>query len=205
MKKYLISLIMVSTLLLFTGCSISKGTINSYIEPTYSQGSIKRLAVFSVRNARFAPSEARQINKQIIQALVAKNPNLEIVSPSEALRKINDSDLAHKWADFVEDYYTSGIANKSILADVARSLNVDGVLQGQLVNVRQADGNNWNIKGNTRITISFSIVETHTAKTVWEATSDGIKGNATVSSPAPPIADALALAIEKITANIPLL
>lgn len=203
MKKYLISLVMISTLL-FTGCSISKGTINSYIEPTYSQGSIKRLAVFSVRNARFAPSEARQINKQIIRALVAKNPNLKIVSPSEALRKINDNDLAHKWAEFVEDYYTSGIANKSILADVSKSLNVDGVLQGQLLSVRQVDGDNWAIKGHTRITISFSIVETHTAKTVWEATSDGIRGNAT-SNPAPPIADALALAIEKITANMPLL
>jgi hypothetical protein len=192
-------------ILLIGGCAINKGTINSYVEPTYEKGSVKSVAVFSVRNARFAPSEAREINKQIIQALVNKNPEVKIVSPSEALRKINESDLAEKWADFVEDYYTSGIANRSILAEVAKQLNVDAVMQGQVLNVYQVDGNGSNRKGQTRITVSFSIVQTATAKTIWEASSDGIKGNATIFGAAPPIADALALAIDKITTNMPLL
>lgn len=188
-----------------SGCAISKGTINSFVEPTYEIGSIQKVAVFSVRNARFAPSEARQINKQIIQSLVAKNPEIEIVSPSEALRKINESNLAEKWADFVEDYYTSGIANRSILASVNKILGVDAVLQGQLLNVYQVDGDCWQRKGQTRITISFSVIENETAKTVWEASSDGIKGNATACAAAPPIADALSLAITKVTENMPLL
>jgi hypothetical protein len=205
MNKILVSLFILVVLLHISGCGISRGTINSYIEPTYIQGSVKRLAVFSVRNARFAPSEARQINRKLIQALVTKNPKLQIVSPSEALRIINDNDLASKWADFVEDYYTSGIANHSVLSEISKYLKVDGVLQGQLLNVFQVDGDNWSRKGKTRVSISFSIVETHTAKTVWEATADGIKGNVSALSPAPPVADALELAIQKIIINMPLL
>ncbi len=205
MKNRIVYAGMFLTLLLGAGCAISKGTINSYVDPTYSHGAVKKLAVFSIRNARFAPSEARQINRQIIQSLIDKNPDLVIVSPSEALRMINENKLASKWADFVEDYYTSGIANKEILAEISKALEVDGVLQGQLENVRQVDGDGWAIKGNTRVTVSFSIVEANTAKTVWEATSDGIKGTATASGPAPPIAEALALAIEKISTNMPML
>jgi hypothetical protein len=186
-----------------SACAINRGTINSYVEPTYESGSIKRIAVFSIRNARLAPSEARQINRDLIQGLVAKNPDVEVVSPSESLRKINDSDLAGKWADFVEDYYTSGIANKNILGEVAKVLGVDAVMQGQLLNVYQVDGNNWNQKGQTRVTISFSIVETASAKTVWEASADGIKGNAAEYAPAPPIADALDLAMAKVIENMP--
>ena len=188
-----------------SGCAIGKGTINSFVEPTYEIGSIQKVAVFSIRNAGFAPSQARQINKQIIQSLVAKNPEIEIVSPSEALRKINESNLAEKWADFVEDYYTSGIANKSILTSVNKLLGVDAVLQGQLLNVYQVDGDCWIRKGKTIITISFSVIENETAKTVWEASADGIKGSASACGIAPPISDALALAIAKVSENMPLL
>lgn len=186
-------------------CAVNRGTINSYVEPTYQQGSIKKIAVFSIRNAGRAPAEARDINVKIAQAIVAKNPSVEIVSPAAALKIINDAGLADKWADFVEDYYTSGIANKVILKEIAKSLNVDAVMQGQLVNVWQQDGNGWDQKGTTRITVSFSIVEATSAKQIWEASADGIKGNATEFGPAPPIADAIKLAIDKIVENIPLL
>lgn len=186
------------------GCVISQGTINSYIDPTYEPGEVKRIAVFSIRNARFSPAEARQINRDIIQALIAKNPNIEIVSPSESLRKINEGKLAEKWSDFVEDYYTSGIANQEILSLISEALGVDAIMQGNLLNVSQVDGNNWDRLGRTRITISFSVVETKSAKIIWEASADGIKENAS-GAISPPIADALDLAIDKVVENVPML
>ena len=151
-----------------------------------------------------APSEARDINVKIIQAISAKNAGVEIVSPAAALRAINEAGLANKWADFIEDYYTSGIANKAILVEISKALNVDAIMQGQLVHVFQQDVNGWDTTGTTRITVSFSIIEVSTAKPVWEASSDGVKINA-AGMVAPPVADAIGLAIEKIAANLPLL
>ena len=186
-------------------CAINRGTINSYVDPTYTQGAITRLAVFSIRNAGRAPSEARRINAELARAISEKNPEIEVVAPSAALRGINEANLAKEWADFVEDYYTSGIANQVLLTKVAEALGVEAVLQGQLENVFQQDGNGWDQRGVTRITISFSIVEAATGKRIWEAASDGIRGNATEFGPAPPVADAIETAMAKILANLPTL
>lgn len=167
--------------LVFIGCAVKKGTINSYIEPTYNRGAIKTIAMFPVRNAKFAPSEVRQLNKELIQTMKKKNPSIEIVSPSKAQRLINESGLAREWANFIEDYYTSGIPDSVALKNISKALKVDAVFQGQLLNIRQNDGDGWTRKGQTRITVSFSIVETETAKIVWEATADGISITATES------------------------
>lgn len=191
------------TLFILGGCAVSKGTINSFVEPTYQTGAIKSVAVFSIRNARFAPSEARTVNRKIIQALSKKNPGIKIVSPSEALRKINESDLAENWADFVEDYYTSGIANQNILQKVSTVLGVDAVMQGQMLTVNQRDSAAGYLKAQSRVTMSFSIIETKTAKPIWEASADGIKGSATTMSEAPPLIEAINLAVNKVVENVP--
>lgn len=195
---YAISVIMLS------GC-ISTGKINSYVEPTYSKGNIKTIAMFPIRNARFAPSEARQLNKQLNQEMSKKNPNVKIISSSKALRAINNSGLAKEWSNFVEDYYTSGIADIEVLNKMSTSLKVDAIFQGQLLNVTQEDGR-FGRYGKTKITMSFSIVEVGTAKTIWEATADGTKFTSTdFGESAPPISEAIDLAMEKIKENIPLL
>jgi len=134
-----------------------------------------------------------------------KNPNVIIIPPSKSLRMINDAGLASEWANFVEDYYTSGIADKVVLAKLAKALNADAIFQGQLVNVYQRDGGGFgsSVRGLTRITLGFSIVETKTAKTIWEASSDGILGTSNSYGEAPPIKDAIDLAMKKVKDNIP--
>jgi len=104
-----------------------------------------------MRNAKFAPSEARQLNRQLNQEMNKKNPNVIIIPPSKALRMINDSGLASEWANFVEDYYTSGIADKVVLSKIAKALSVDAIFQGQLVKVYQRDGEGFGspVKGLT--------------------------------------------------------
>ena len=201
-------LISIAIAVMFTGCVVNKGTINSYIEPTYNHGGIKTIAMFPIRNAKFAPSEARQINKELIQAMNKKNPQVKIISPSEALRVINDAGLASDWANFVEDYYSSGIADRIVLSKVSKAMGTDAIFQGQMLNVRQSDGNPQ-IYAQTRVTVAFSIVETKTAKVIWEATSDGIRqqevGFLRFHVEAPPIKEALDFAIPKIKDNMPIL
>ena len=204
-KYHLIRFVYVCLMLaIISSCAISRGTINSYTDPTYQTGSIKRLAVFSIRNASFAPSEARQINQKIIKALYKKNPGLIIISPSKALRAINKNKLADEWADYIEDYYTGGIPNQELLMMISKALNVDAVMQGQLINISQRDGS-FGVKGMTRITITYSVVESRTAKPVWEVSSDGIKGTATANDIAPPLVEAVDLAINKIIDSLPIL
>lgn len=203
--KNIINVIVICMLsVLVTSCAISRGTINSYIDPTYTKGSVKTVAVFSIRNARFAPSEARQINKKIIRALHAKNPGIKIVSPSMALRIINKHNLADEWSDYIEDYYTGGIPNRELLLKVSKALKVDAVMQGQLINISQRDGS-VGAKGMTRVTITYSVVVAQTAKPVWEVSSDGIRGTATANDIAPPLVEAVNIAIDKISKSIPVL
>ena len=76
-------------------------------------------------------------------------------------------------------------------------------MQGQLLTVNQRDGATGYTKAQSRITMSFSIVETSTAKTIWEASADGIKGSATTLSEAPPLIEAINLAVNKVVENVP--
>lgn len=197
------NLLLLFAVISIAGCAVNKGTINSYNEPTYEGGTITSIAIFSLRGAQFAPSEARTVNREITRAMASKNPNLEIIPPSEAQRKINSSDFAERWSDFVEDYYTSGLANQEILAQASEVLGVDAIMQGQLLRLYQVDGDGWTQKGTTRVTVSYSILQTSTAKTVWEVSADGVKRNALEFAEAPTVIDSLELAIDKIKVNIP--
>jgi hypothetical protein len=143
-----------------------------------------------------------QINNKIINSITSKNPEITIISSSASLRKINGSGLASEWNDFVEDYYNSGIANKKILYKISNSLGVDAVLLGQLISVYQSDGNGWDTTGTTIVTVMYSILEVSTAMTIWEVTADGMVKRE-MDMAAPPISEAIDMAIEKITQNVP--
>jgi len=204
-KPVFLGLLLGSVLL--EGCALNQGTAKSYVDNTYQVGSIKRLALFPIRNASRAPSEARSINVRLAQAIAKKNPDLELVSPARSLELINDAGLADKWADFVEDYYTSGIANQKILAKVGEALQVDAVLQADIVSIYQSDGSGGR-KGISRVTVVMSIIEASSGRRVWEITADGVKEDIrlfydVVGSPAPPIEEVIELAVVKILGMMP--
>jgi hypothetical protein len=198
--SHILGVILIS--LFLGGCANS--SINSYVEPTYNQGSINSLAMFPVRNAMLAPSEARLLNKDLSLEIQRKNPSLRIVAASQSLRLISEAGLASDWSNFVEDYYTSGIPDRVVLRKIEDALNVDAVFQGQLFNVAQVDAVPFGPHAYSRISIGFSILETKTAKTIWEASSDG-SYTQPVKMSAPPIKKVLDLAMKKIKANMPVL
>jgi PBP1b-binding outer membrane lipoprotein LpoB len=187
--------------LVLSGCATSRATIDTYIDPNFSAGDVKDIAVFPLRNARLAPSEALQINREIIQAINRGNPALRIIGASEAVDVLNDKGLAEQWAKFLENYATSGIPDAGILREVGTALNVDKILQGELVNVFQRDGNGWDTLGTTRVTVHYAMMDVATNKTVWDATSDGIAQKDSLD--APPIIDAIRLAQNKILEALP--
>lgn len=94
--------------------------------------------------------------------------------------------------------------NGTFLNQLGTLLGVDAIMQGEMVNVTQQDGVYGQNKGQTRVTVRFTILGTKEGKLLWEASSDGIKGTATAMEEAPPIGEAVSLAVEKIMANLPI-
>ena len=73
----------------------------------------------------------------------------------------------------------------------------------ELSNAYQQDGAFGIHKAKTRITLSFSIMDTSTNDIIWSATSDGIKGSATTIDEAPALIEAIDLAVKKIKQSVP--
>jgi len=207
MKNYIKMLFLGIIFLTFTSCSATKSSINSYIEPTYTKGEIKSIAILPIKNARFSPSEARSLNRNLIQIMSNKNPTIEIIAPSKAIRLISESDISKEWANFLDDYYTSGLLNKKTLTKISNILKVDAIFQGELMNVTQKDGGGYgsSVKGKSMVSMSFSIIDCKKSNILWEAKVSGTKGNIDVVSDAPPISEAIDMAMSKVKENMPIL
>ncbi|MBU2444356.1 MAG: DUF4136 domain-containing protein [Bacteroidetes bacterium] len=204
MKKIILLSAIFLIAILFISCAVSKATLNSYVDPNITNEKILKLAIFPIRNAKFAPSEAQQINRKISMAINQQNSQIEIMSSNEAINKLNENDLASTWAVFLDNYSSSGVPDKNVLYDVGQSLGIDAIIQGEIVNVFQQDGAYGINKGTTRVTVRFSMLSTNSGKLLWEASSDGIKGTPTTLESAPPIIEAVDLAVDKILSNLPL-
>jgi len=104
--------------------------------------------------------------------------------------------------DFIEDYVRSGISDREFLRQLQEN-GIDSLLLSELSNVRQEDGQFGLTKGRTRVTMSFTVIESSSGDVVWTSSADGIRGTTTTMGDAPAIAEAVELAIEKIKDSIP--
>ena len=186
------------------GCATHSGKVRAFTDPSAQPGTIKALAVFPIRNARLAPGDAQEINRQVTSELTRLHPTVQIMGPSEVVRLLNEADLAAEWARFLEDYSASGVPDSKRLQRVADALHVPVFLQGELVNVVQEDGIAFVRQGSARVTIRFSLLDATKGKTLWEATGDGLQTRSTTVGAAPPLIDAIKLALEKLVPSIPL-
>ena len=207
MKNYIKILFLGVVFIIFISCSATKSSISSYINPTYNKGEIQSIAILPIKNARFAPSEARDLNRKLIQILSTKNPNIKIVPPLKVIRIISKNNISNEWANFLNDYYTSGLLDKKTLIKISNFLKVDAIFQGNLIQVNQIDGGGFgsNTKGKSTVKMNFSIINCNKANILWEAKITGVKGNRNVVSDAPPINEAIDMAINKVKENMPIL
>ncbi len=201
MKKLLLAII--SILFVSVACSVQKATINAYVNPNFKRGNIKCIAVFPMKNASIGPGDSQQIVRKITMAINRKNPSVKILVAAEAVNIFNENDLADDWALFLENYISSGIPNSNILKNIGSALQVDAIIQGEVINIFQQDGVYGENRGITRITVRFTMLDTKDGKMVWDASSDGIRGTVTTVEKAPPVIEAIDLAINKILKSLP--
>lgn len=202
-KKVVLLIVLLISLVILTGCG-ERATIDTYSDPSFSKNSISKLAIFPIQNARLAPSESRQINRNVAQGIHSMNPNIKIMSSAIATNTLNDYNMSGLWAKFITDYNASGIPNSQILFEIGDVLNVDAIMQGEIVDVHQRDGKFAIHTAMSRVTIRYSILSTDSGKLLWEATSRGTKETATTVEDAPPLIEAIKLAQQKILDNLPL-
>ena len=204
MNKGLFLLVaLVSTLFTFLGCAGSSASINTYVDPGFDGTTLNRIAIFPIRNTKIAPSEAQQLNRDISQAINKRKPSIVIVTAAEVIDILNNKGLGDEWAHFIDNYNSSGIPNSSVLKEIGQALKVDALLQGEIINIRQEDGVYGRNKGETRVTVRYSMMGTSSGKLLWESSSDGLRTTATAIEAAPPLIEAIKLAQDKILSTLP--
>mgnify|MGYP006296626621 FL=1 len=201
-KKIVLLVLLIVGMFVLSGC-YEDSTINTYSDPSFSKDSITKLAVFPMQNTRLAPGESRQINRSISQGIHNVDSGIEIMSATEATNILNEEGLTDEWADFLENYASSGVPNTNTLFKVGDALNVDGIMQGEIVDVYQSDGTYGGNRAISRVTVRYSILGTDAGKLLWEATSRGSKETATTLEDAPPLIEVIQLAQDKILENLP--
>jgi hypothetical protein len=189
----------------WAGCATHTATINSYVDPTYRSGQFQSIAVFPIRNTRMAPSEAQQINRRVSVFINRRDPEIRLVSSVEAVNRLNESGLANAWAVFLENYVSSGVPDANVLAQIGAAVGADAIIQGEILDVFQQDGADEQ-KAITRVTVRFTMLDCQGGKMVWEATSDGRRETAIAGNMfhAPPIIEAIHLAVDKVLESLPL-
>ncbi len=133
-----------------------------------------------------------------------KNPQLTLVSANSFNNLLNDLGIVDDYSDFIEDYVTSGIANREFLEQL-KNKNIDALMISELSNAYQQDGAYGRNLGETRITLTFTVIDTNTNDIIWTASADGIKGTSTTLGTAPALIEAINLAVEKIQESVPIL
>lgn len=208
MKKTIITILLILIGFIYAGCA-SNVNLRSFTNPAIQSSSVKKIAIFPIRNARILPSESLEMVRSFTRELVKKNPNIKILSVTKSTDILNKNNMAVKYADFLRDYAVSGIPNVKILNEIGKALYVDAIAQGEIFDLSQKDGHFPGVMARTSLTLRYSLLQISKGDVLWEATCSaslqpsGI--TASVWSPPPPIIEVIQLAQEKILTDIPYL
>ncbi len=202
--KFVYKTLFYLSLFLLLSCASQKASISNYVDPAYSSESINSLAVFPMRNARFAPNEAREISRKFAATINAKNPEIKTLTDDRIVELLNDKNLSDEWSAFIDNYISSGVIDANVLSRIGNALSVNAIIQGEIDNVFKMDGSVGESKGTTKVTIRYFMMSVRSGKILWEASSEGVAKTATALEEAPPIIDAVNVALDKIIEKLPL-
>ena len=159
--------------LLFSSCVTRRTTLKTFIDPSIQNSTVKTVAVFQMRNTAFSPGETMDMDRDITQGFILKNPNEKVVGTDESARMLNGENLADEYASFLSGFEGSGIPNTVFLKKLNTKLNLDAILQGALYEVLQNDKMRG-AKAKTSLSIRYTLLSTTNGKILWEGTSHAI-------------------------------
>jgi hypothetical protein len=185
--------------LLMSGCQTAR--LESYVNPGYNPAVIKRVAILPISNARLSAGNAAEVASSFAKAVARRNSSLALVSGSESVARLNSVGKADVWSEFLRNYSNGGIPNTNSIKDVASSLEVDAIIQGTILEIKQEDSNGYSYP-MTRVVLRYTMFNAVDGAILWEVTGDG--AIQPYSYKAVPIFEALKLANDKVLDNLPL-
>lgn len=193
--------------LILAACATSKATIDTYRDPGYQNTDVRSLAILPLRSEHVAPPEAQGLTRLLADSMGHDDPSLRLVSPSEAVRLMNQHELTDRYVAFLRDYSQTGVPEAEFLRDLGEVLDAQAIMLGHIVSLSQQDGSSTFLggsKGTTRISVRFIMFD-RGGEVLWEALGDGLRRSARNGDEAPPVSEAVQLAMGKIIANRPTL
>lgn len=188
------------TLVLFS-CTTTR--VRTYQDPSLSTTPLSSVAVLPLQNIRLGPQIAIDLNRGIVQALSRSNPTLKIMGPAEAQDKLSSAGLIETYSQFLRDYGTSGLLNKTALAKLGEALGVDAILQGDISQLEQRDGYPYH-PAYTKLVLRDSIISLKSGVLLWESSATA-KKETTAFNKAPEIEDVVPTAQSTLVEQIPAL
>lgn len=203
MKSIITSLFILITAMLLYGCASSGADVQNYQDPNFQNVKLKKIAVLPVRNTYLNVGDANSINRYFMTELSRKTKRYEFVGPEESIEKLSKDSLVEPYYKYLVAYATTGIPNREIIKKVCESLGVDGIIQGEIFDVKKKDGSYGSNKGETRCQLRYSAVTGSDGKVVWESTVEAHQTTGTTLEDAPPLMDVVKLAMDKILESVP--
>lgn len=186
------------TILLF---SCTTAQVRSYQDPSLSTTPLSSVAILPLQNIRLGPQIAIDLNRSIIQAVSRNNPKLMIMGPAEAQEKLSSNGLVETYSQFLRDYGTSGLLNKTTLAKLEKVLGVDAILQGDISQLEQQDGYPYH-PASTKLVLRYSIISLKSGVLLWESSATARK-ETTAFNKAPEIEEVIPTAQRSLVAQMP--
>jgi hypothetical protein len=186
-------------------CAGSGINIKVYENPNINQGFIQSIAILPINNINFTSNESMKIKNQMILAFKKKNSEIKIIGSDESVEAINKASLTDKYNNLRQSYLSAGILNIEDIKEIGISLKVNAILLGTVFNLKQIDGINFASKGQTSLTLMYSLISTIDGSTLWAARSSAFQYTGTTYDPAPQIYVVFNLAQKKIFDSLPVL
>lgn len=194
----------VFVLLILTGLAgcYSSATLKTRVDKSMESESIKSVAILPIQGANLPPSENREFTKAVIDAFREKNHEIRVMGPSEAIELINTRGLSNHYNELLRTYISTGAPSEKYIKEIGTALNVDALMQGVVLDVRQSDASFYQYAG-THLTLSYGLMSTKSGIVIWDATSRARKQEAWAWSSAPPLHEAISVALQEILPAIP--
>ena len=149
---------------LIFGIGCSQTPLRSPVEPSTQSRRIKSLAILPLGNGGVIPEQSRELNRTVLQAFHRKNPHITIVRPTESIALIERAGLDDTYGEFLRDFGRSGIPDVSTVRALGETLGADAILQGEIFNIQQVDGDYHGNVGLTSLTVRYSLVRTRSGR-----------------------------------------
>lgn len=175
----------------------------THVDPALATTSIRAVAVLPIRNVRITAEIGNEMDQTLIAALTTRNPTVRIVGPEDAAASLAKAGLMTRYTLFLRDYTVTAIPDPTLLAEVGKTLGVDAIVQGAIVELVQRNGFLNIQNGSTLATVRYRIISTSTGTMLWEGMASTSRVTKTDLEKAPQIRHALVLAERPILKALP--